>query len=452
MGTTSGSEVRIVSDYRIFLQTHLHEYSLIDSTLTKTISTPLIRMRTKTIHDKDSIQLLNRKQYMKIKGITMIIRSLMGGGAERVMSTMANYWVSKGIAVTIITSVPPETDAYTLDHRVKRIWLAPPRSIFSKSGFPWNIGQLRKHIDLEGNKVVISFMDRSNIPVILATLGMDIRVIVGERIDPRTQNYSLLKRLLMRICYPHADAVTVLTDNVKKEWGDRFVPPHKVHVIHNPVLPLDVNHDRIPQWLPKKFMCCMGRLHPQKGFDILFNILPEMLERWPEYDVVILGEGESRHELEEQADRLGISHRIFMPGFIKNPHSILQRASLFIFPSRFEGFPNALVEAMALGLPVVSVDCPSGPACLIRHQHNGLLVPPANTDELAAAIDYMLSNPKESFRMGQRALLIKKKCDPEHVMTMWTALLEGILYEDIPVHKVLKVISDNHKIALGINS
>ncbi|WP_320172910.1 glycosyltransferase family 4 protein [Maridesulfovibrio sp.] len=364
---------------------------------------------------------------MRLKGITMIIRSLMGGGAERVMSTMANYWVAMGISVTIITSVSPETDAYPVDPRVRRVWLKPNLSLAQLLGFPWRISSLRKAIVEEGNDLVVSFMDRTNIPVIVATRSIGVKVVIAERIDPHTQNYGLLKKALMRMCYPCADAVTVLTSNVKKEWADKFLASHKVHVIHNPVLPLDIGGDEKPEWLPDKFICCMGRLHPQKGFDLLLKVMPEVFTRWPEYSLVILGEGENRKDLELQAEILGIADKVFMPGFIKNPHSIIQHASLFVFPSRFEGFPNALVESMAIGLPVVSFDCPSGPGFMIEPGKNGQLVPLEDTEALLKNILFMLDNPDKAAQMGAEAKKICKKCNPDFVMGMWTNLLEAVL-------------------------
>ena len=358
----------------------------------------------------------------------MIIRSLMGGGAERVMSTMANYWVARGVSVSIITSVPRETDAYTLDERVKRIYLMPPsRSMGPFRHFPWKTSELRKAIAREGNKLVVSFMDRSNIPVILATRNMNVKVVVAERIDPRTQHYGVFQKAFMRMCYPRADAVTVLTENVKREWAERFIPPEKVHVIRNPVLPLNVETHEDLGWLPEKFICCMGRLHPQKGFDMLLDVLPRIFATHPDYELVILGDGESRHELETQAERLGIAGKVHMPGFNKNPHAIMQKASLFVFPSRFEGFPNALIEAMALGLPCISFDCPSGPSCLIEPGHNGVLIPPEDTQALKDAMFRLLGDPELAKELGERATAVQMYCHPDRVMGMWTSLLERVL-------------------------
>ena len=364
---------------------------------------------------------------MRVSGITMVIRSLMGGGAERVMSTMANYWVAHGVDVCIITSVSREHDAYAIDPRVKRVWLRPSRyTLTSHLGFPWSIRALRRQIKMEGHRLVISFMDRTNIPVLLATRGMDVRLIVAERIDPRTQNHTFFKRACMRLCYPWADAVTVLTENVKKEWAEHFVPPEKVHVIHNPVLPLETDAP-LPEWLPEKFLCCVGRLHPQKGFDVLLRALPRVFERFPQYRLVILGEGKERAPLTALASSLGIAEHIIMPGFIKNPHSIMSRASLFLFPSRFEGFPNALIEAMSIGLPVISADCPSGPAYLIEHEKNGLLVPVGNAAALQASIMDLMENPRKAARLGANAQKVQTVCNIENVMTLWGRLADSVM-------------------------
>lgn len=365
-------------------------------------------------------------QSPQLTGITMIIRSLMGGGAERVMSTMANYWVTHDVPVTIITSVPPDTDAYWLHEQVKRIHL-PQSSLWGRRlGFPWSIRTLRRQIRQEGHSVVLSFMDRTNIPVILATRGLGLPVVVAERIDPHTQHYPAMKRLLMRLLYPKADAVVVLTPNVREEWARRFVPAHKVHVIHNPVLPLDTGSEHLPEWLPQRYMVAMGRLHPQKGFDMLFEALPTIFDRWPDLSLVVLGDGENRRDLEEQIASLGLTGRVLLPGFVKHPHSIMSRAELFVLPSRFEGFPNALIEAMALGLPVVSFDCPSGPKYLIANGVNGLLVPAQSTMALTQSLCALLEEPAYARQLGRRAQGVCQACNVDTVMRMWTQLLQNI--------------------------
>lgn len=357
----------------------------------------------------------------------MVIRSLTGGGAEHVMTLIGKYWAERDVQVSLITSAPVSSDAYTLHPAIKRIDLAFDRpSLFSRLGFPWNLRMLRRAIQRENNPVVLSFMDRSNIPVILATRGLRTKVIVAERIDPRPQCRSRINRLLMRLCYPKADAVTVMTENVKLEWAETFLSPEKVHVIHNPVRQRDADAP-LPDWLPEKFICCMGRLHPQKGFDRLFTILPEIFLQFPKHKLVILGEGAYRGELEKRLADMGLTERVLLPGFLSFPHSVMRRAELFVLSSRYEGFPNALLEAMSLGMPVVSFDCPSGPSTLIAHGRDGILVPNGNLVLLQNSICALLANPEKRNAMGAAAReKILNNCALPMIMDKWEQLINAV--------------------------
>ncbi len=383
-------------------------------------------------------------------GITMVIRSLTGGGAELIMTLMAKYWAEQGVRITLITSAPIASDAYTLHPDIKRVDLCLSRpNLVSRMGFPWDLRALRRAIRAAGNPIVLSFMDRSNIPVIAATRGLGVRVIVAEHIDPRPQNRPLRNRLLLRAFYPMADAITVLTENVKREWADRFLPPHKVHAIHNPVRQSDEIAPP-PAWLPEKFICCMGRLHPQKGFERLFTILPEIFRQFPEYKLVILGEGTHRRELEEQRNALGLADRVLMPGFIHGPHNVLRRADLFVLSSRYEGFPNALLEAMHLRLPVVSFDCPSGPHYLINQGVDGVLVPAGDMGQLQDAICARLSDPVGSAAMGSAAQAkIEANCSMPKIMEYWEQLIESVLRGDAAMPIITRVLAPEMAGVLG---
>jgi glycosyltransferase involved in cell wall biosynthesis len=244
----------------------------------------------------------------------------------------------------------------------------------------------------------------------------------------------------MRICYPRADAVTVLTENIKQEWADNFINSNKVHVIHNPVRPQDSRDLPLPAWLPDKFICCMGRLHRQKGFDLLFALLPAIFAKFPDYKLVILGEGVERDCLQEQLKNLGLEDKVLLPGFIANPHVIMRAADLFVFPSRWEGFPNALLEAMSLGMAVISFDCPSGPGVLIRHEANGILVPTGDGDALREQIERLLGDEALRSSLGAQARHdINLSCRQEHIMAAWESLIDRIGQKKVMMPIVTKV-------------
>lgn len=151
-----------------------------------------------------------------------------------------------------------------------------------------------------------------------------------------------------------------------------------------------------------------------------------MFAQHPDVKLVILGEGPERAALTRQAAELGIDGRVIMPGFIHNPHAIVRRASLFVLPSRFEGFPNALVEAMALARPVISYDCPSGPAYLIKDGVNGILLPVGEIARLTQQIDLLLRQPEKASALGREALKVRDYCNINRVMEKWTQLVDQI--------------------------
>lgn len=366
---------------------------------------------------------------MKLSGITMVIRSLGFGGAEQTLSLIANSWASRGLPITFIISTPPtEVDYFHLHPSIKKIHLPLDKpNLMSHFEFPWSVKALRRCIKEAGHPVVLSFMDRSNVPVILATRGLGVKVIICEQIDPRTQKYRLGRRVFKRLCYPLADALTVLTENVKRDWASKIVNSDKVHVIYNPVRP---DNDMIdaPEWLPEKFICCMGRLHHQKGFDKLFTVLPDVFKQYPDYKLVILGEGEARAELEAQLQELGLSEQVIMPGFVPSPFRVLRRADLFVLSSRFEGLPGALLEAMSLGLPVVSFDCPSGPCVLIRDGINGVLVPAMHIEQMRDQIIRLLGDDELRSSLGKQARLdINASCNLAHIIQTWEQLIGRLM-------------------------
>jgi len=363
--------------------------------------------------------------------ITLVISSLRGGGAERVMSVMANYWVTRGKNVTLITLDSKLSDAYRIDPRVRRIGL----DLVKKSKTPLvalknnivRIIKLRKAIQEYKGEVVISFIDHMSITTLLAVLGTHIKVIISERNDPRQYTIGPVWEKLRRWSYPRADALVVQTIAVSN-WARGLVSGSIVRVIPNPVPLIETNigidsplKDRSP------FIVSMGRLVHQKGFDQLleaFSICRNWHKNW---SLIIMGEGPKRDELEKLANRLGIKESVIFMGWTKDPYTVLQQAEFYVLSSRYEGFPNALLEAMSCGLPVISYDCPSGPSDIINHGENGLLLPQGDLEAMVASIKRLMENKKERQRMGSCAREVVKKYSVEKVMMQWDRLLVDVM-------------------------
>lgn len=354
--------------------------------------------------------------------ITLVINSLGAGGAERVMSMMAGWWATSGVSVTLITLTPRERDFYSLDSRVTRVALDLSRpSSGAVDALRSNLARvraLRRAIAHSCPDVVISFMDVTNVLTLLATLGLGVPVIVSERIDPRRYPIGRFWSTLRRWVYPCAEALVVQAEALRS-WGEQHLPKSRLHVIPNPVAaPAATPQDKgsAPQ---HPTVIAMGRLTAQKGFDLLIEAFARCAPDFPDWDLLILGEGEERKKLEHQARELGVSARVHLPGRVPHPEEHLAKAELFVLSSRYEGFPNALVEAMSCGLAAISTDCPTGPAEIIRPGVDGLLVPAESPEALEKAMRNLMSDPAERRRLAERAPEVITRFGVARVMEMW---------------------------------
>jgi glycosyltransferase involved in cell wall biosynthesis len=366
----------------------------------------------------------------KVRRLTLVIFSLSSDGAERVMSIMANYWAAKGWQITLLTFVdrtkPP---FYDLDSRVDYI----PLGIAGDSPNPiiaiWNnlkrIRRLRTAIYDSKPDAAISFMSTTNAIALLATRGLKIPVVVSERIDPTKYSIGKIWEQLRKWTYLFADRIVVQT----KKTLDYFPSQLQASacIIPNPILEPPKGNNSSEKLLGDRSLIAMGRLEYQKGFDLLLQAFAKLKDPYPEWTLTILGEGALRQELESLCNQLELTDRVHLPGRRKNPYEFLKQAKLFVMSSRFEGFPNALCEAMACGLPVISTDCPSGPAEIIRDGVDGILVPNEDVSALAAAMERLMSDEEERKRLAARAPEVTERFSLEKVMGMWEELIEVII-------------------------
>lgn len=359
--------------------------------------------------------------------ITLVISSMNAGGAERVMSIMANYWDEKGYKVNLVTLESKEKDFYHLRPGINRIGL----NISKPSSTPFHaifnnfvrLLTLRRCLKRCSSDVVISFVDRMNILTILACFGIRTPIVVSERIDPVKHGIGWAWERLRQILYPFASHLVVQSDDVRR-WAEQLMSKDKISVIPNPVLPVKFVHNLGPPCDRK--VVAVGRLVSQKGFDLLLNAFARCQGNHPDWSLTILGEGEERSKLEILAKELGILHKVNLPGNVKSPEKVLSTSDIFVLSSRYEGFPNALLEAMACGLPVISTDCQSGPREIILQAVDGILVPPENVDALAEALNKLMSEENYRKQLATNAKGVTSRFGLTKVMGMWERLIKQL--------------------------
>jgi GalNAc-alpha-(1->4)-GalNAc-alpha-(1->3)-diNAcBac-PP-undecaprenol alpha-1,4-N-acetyl-D-galactosaminyltransferase len=361
--------------------------------------------------------------------LAFVISSLSSGGAERVLSSMANYWAHKGWAITVITLANNDSDFYSLDDRISRIALgAAGQSRGILDALLKNLVRLvalRSAVRMAQPDVVVSFIDGINVLTLMATLFLRIPVVVAERVDPRWHMIGDVWNRLRTLLYPTAAALVVQTQDVF-EWAVQKVGKNKAFVIPNPYVPNKPVCPVEQASFPGPFMLGVGRLEHQKGFDILLLAFSNVAAAHRDWSLVVLGEGRERNALQTLANSLGLEGRVRFPGEISNAAAVMEHASLFVLPSRYEGFPNVLLEAMAAGLPCVSFKCPSGPAAIIRDGIDGKLVPREDVAALGEAIKHLIGDENRRNSLGRAARAVTERFALERIMPMWERLLGDV--------------------------
>ena len=360
-----------------------------------------------------------------MKKVMLVIASLSSGGAERAMTQLADTLVGQAVEVHLVTWAGlASTDFYPMDPRVHR------HKFSSDSARPGLVGRLargmlvikylRGLIRLIGPDCVLSFIDQSNVLTLVATSGLAVRVVVAERIDPRVNDTLGNGWALARwVTYPRAHLVVAQTDAVARWMARRWR-------VRTAVIPNFLRSLPQPMNERQPYLISVGRLVPQKAFEVSIQAFASITERHPEWRYVILGEGPCREDLMNMCHRLGVYERVHFVGVVDNVEDWLAKAAIAVQPSRFEGFPNAVMEAMGMGVATISTDCPSGPADLIEHMHNGMLVQIDDVPAVAHAMELLMSDPVLRKSLGSRAMSVRETLSPRRIMAKWhTALALG---------------------------
>lgn len=355
--------------------------------------------------------------------VTLFIGSLYGGGAERVTCNLASYLVQHGHQAEIL--VMSETEkAYELDERVSvKVLLSLEERKNTVRNTLIRMPRFWRYLKSSDTDAYIVMLPKTTIMLLMFRWLTKAKVIAAERVDPAS--YSKRIANLLKKYAKRADGWVFQTEDALKWYGDS-IKECKAMVIPNAVNPSFIR----PHYEGKKrkVIAGAGRLDVQKNFGLLICAFAKIAPEFPEYNLIIYGKGNEEQELKSLVESLGLQGQIEFPGNIQNIAEEMEKNTMFVLSSDFEGMPNALMEAMALGLPCVSTDCPcGGPHYLIKDGVNGLLVPVSDADKMAEAMRKILSDSNLAENMGKEAMKIAEELAPDKIYGMWEKFAHDIM-------------------------
>lgn len=338
--------------------------------------------------------------------IILLTSSLESGGAERVATTLCNAWAERGDSVTLVATFSGGGRPlfYKMSADVEVIFLADVAGVQPKN--PWGYARrlyaLRRLISERNPDVVVSFLPNVNVAAVIATALLRIPLIICERSDPSIYPYPRLWMSLCKLSYRFADMLAVQTDAVAAKVGAIYPGLNRVRTIPNP-LPAGVSAVRALPGGARRILLSLGRLSEEKQVDRLLNAFAQLAPSFPDWDLHIYGDGPARPALEQQIRETLPADRAVLKGTTGNPWSVMAGADAFVMVSAFEGFPNALLEAMGVGLPCIAFDCPSGPREISRDGKDALLVPLNDHEALVAALARLMGDADFRLALGRQA-------------------------------------------------
>lgn len=355
--------------------------------------------------------------------ISIYIGSLAGGGAEKVACNLASYLAKKNHEVTILT-MDDGNAQYQLASEVKRISLI---SKSERSGFFHDFIlryiRVRKIFKKADYDIYIVMLPSLIILSLLFSFVSKARIIAAERNMP--SRYSKWRQRLLRCLCSRATAWCFQTQE-QMDWYPK-------RILRKPccIIPNAINSD-VEQIIAKvgteKVIVSAGRLTNQKNHVLLIDAFAKIASQIPNYNLVIYGTGPLKHFLQGKIHSLGLERQVILAGHSSNLVNQISTASLFVLPSNYEGMPNALMEAMGIGLPCIATDCDGGGAkFLINNEVNGILIPKNDIDGLAKSMLRLILNQEEAVSLGKEASKIKNDLSAESIYGCWEQFIINTL-------------------------
>jgi GalNAc-alpha-(1->4)-GalNAc-alpha-(1->3)-diNAcBac-PP-undecaprenol alpha-1,4-N-acetyl-D-galactosaminyltransferase len=334
-----------------------------------------------------------------VKKICFIGGGLRGGGQERALTSLANYFAGNGYQISIINLFKTE-QFYPLESNIEIMWPKAERRKHHRLVYAFRISfYLRRTIKTVKPDILLSYGEWFNPFVILSTRLLSIPLYVLDRMGPEMK-LDFLIETSKKAFYRFATGIITQTNTAAKIVGEK-TGAKNIAVISNPV-----NNVNVDTSIKKKQIVTVGRLSKEKGHVVLIRAFSKLIKM--DWTLHIVGDGPERSNLEEESSSLGISERVRFYGFKKDFANILGESEIFVLPSFYEGFPNALIEAMSVPLACISSDCVAGPKDIIEEGVNGLLVQPGNVDALTSSLNQLIENPELRKKLAYEAYKVRE--------------------------------------------
>lgn len=366
------------------------------------------------------------KKDRKQPHIALFISALRKGGSERVLVNLAEYLKDNGVEVTVVTQYEGQGE-YSLSPGIRRVFSEITEEEKSRSrvvNFFRRFFKLRGIWKAERPDVILSFIGKNNLMALLTSSFLRIPVVISVRGEPKEEYYSGVLRFFAKTYFARAAGVVLQTKEAMQFFPERI--RKKAVILKNPLNPSFVRE----RFEGERERCihAVGRMDANKNHEMILRAFAALAADFPEVRLVIYGNGECREPLIKLSEQLGLSERISLPGAVSDVADKIYRSSVFVLSSYSEGMPNTLIEAMCMGLPVISTDCPcGGPAELIEDGVNGYLIPPGDVKALEERLRMLLSDREKAEKMGRNASKLLEEYRPEHVDRTWMDYLLSFL-------------------------
>lgn len=352
--------------------------------------------------------------------IMFVTPSMNYGGAERVISILCNEWEKQKHSICLVITGENSKCVYPLAKGIKIVCL---RGIDAANKFTHLklIKKIRRIIRIEAPDVVITFINDICAYTAISMIGFKIPLIYSERNDPNKVNQRKKDKIFRKIAEYFSKGIVFQTRGAQLCYSKNV--QKKSTIILNPMNIVDLpkcDYENIRQEI-----VAVGRLEPQKNHKLLIEAFSKITDKYPEYILKIYGTGSLEQKLKEQIKNLSLETKVFLMGNSNHILDDIKKASLFVLSSDFEGLPNSLIEAMALGLPCLSTDCsPGGAREVIKNGENGLLTKCGDANQLAEAMMFLLEKRCRSIEFGKKAMHIREKVESSHIADCWLAFIK----------------------------